>query len=179
MSLPNNKPYSHYIPFLQVFRAPDTCLDGYDILAVFGEQGCGPPGIADLAGHRDHAPAVGDRAGNCPQRIALLRGNRDEVPGRRALPKPDWTGEFDVHGIHTSGLEFHSSQVQKKMRPLQNSQQHLAAMSRWPVRCYKWLARCVSQRYHRYLICIRKATRSANSCLDMASPYVRGINRGS
>ncbi len=88
---------SHPVSFLETFVPAHHGLHRHNVPSILGEQRCFPDCAFDLSRDRDHTPAIAHHRGCLSKLEALLGRYRDEVPGCRALPEPDLTGEFEFH----------------------------------------------------------------------------------
>ena len=97
--------YSHFVAFFKIFCFSDTCFDGYNITAIFGEQGSFPLGFADPNIYRNHSPAIRHESHYCIQGAGLLRRYGNEEPWGGAFPEPNFAVELDVHRYITSNAQ--------------------------------------------------------------------------
>jgi len=86
----------------EVLRFTDSDFDGDEVEAVFGEEGGAELCASDVDEDGDHAPALGDEAGDLLNEAALLRWDGDIEPGGRPSPEDDLTGKVEVHVLKTS-----------------------------------------------------------------------------
>src|SRR5487761_1925015 len=88
----------HDVADLQTLVASHRALHRHDISPVLGKERRRPLRGAYLGQHRDHSPAVGHESRHVAQLLTLVRGDGDEVEGRRSPPEPDLAVEGQTHG---------------------------------------------------------------------------------
>ena len=88
---------THHVANRESFGATDDGLQRYEVGPILGEQRRLERRCSDFRDDRDHSPPVTDDDRYGTQFVALLGGDRDEVPRRWTSPIENFTTEVESH----------------------------------------------------------------------------------